>query len=71
MEEAKIDLSLDMCLEEEKKKCLKNLQQFYKKYGCEKIETLRTYLSSLYETISDENEKEEIKKQLELLEHYS
>jgi uncharacterized protein YjaG (DUF416 family) len=71
MEEGKIDLSLDMCLEEEKKKCLKNLQQFYKKYGCEKIETLRTYLSSLYETITDDNEKEEIKKQLELLEHYS
>jgi len=71
MEEVKLDLSLDMCLEEEKKKCLKNLQQFYKKYGCEKIDTLRTYLSSLYETITDENEKEEIKKQLELLEHYS
>ena len=64
-------VELDVCVEEEKKKCLKNIQQFYKKYGCEKIETLRTYLSSLYETITDENEKEELKKQLELLDHYS
>jgi hypothetical protein len=64
-------VELDVCVEEEKKKCLKNLQQFYKKYGCEKIESLRTYLSSLYETITDDNEKEELKKQLELLDHYS
>ena len=59
-----------MCLEEEKKKCLKNLQQFYKKYGCEKIETLRTYLIQLCETITEEKEIEEIKKQLELLDSY-
>ena len=59
-----------MCLEEEKKKCLKNLQQFYKKYGCEKIETLRTYLIQLCETITEEKEIEELKKQLELLESY-
>lgn len=65
------EINLEMCLEEEKKKCLKNLQQFYKKYGCEKIETLRTYLTQLYESITDENEKEEIKKQLEVLDSYS
>ena len=59
-----------MCLEEEKKKCLKNLQQFYKKYGCEKIEILRKYLIQLCETITEEKEIEEIKKQLELLESY-
>jgi lantibiotic modifying enzyme len=28
---------LEFCLEEEKKKCLKNLQNYYKKYGSEKI----------------------------------
>ena len=65
------DIETTMYLEEEKKKCLKNIQQFYKKYGCEKIETLRTYLNQLYDSIREENEKEEIKKQLELLEAYS
>ena len=60
-----------MCLEEEKKKCLKNLQQFYKKYGCEKIETLRTYLTQLCDTLTDTKEIEDIKKQLELLDAYS
>lgn len=65
------EINLEMCLEEEKKKCLKNLQHFYKKYGCEKIETLRIYLNELYESITEENEKEEIKKQLELLDSYS
>jgi len=65
------NIELDMCLEEEKKKCLKNIQQFYKKYGCEKIETLRTYLIELCETIQEPKEIEEIKKQLELLDAYS
>jgi hypothetical protein len=63
-------VELDLCIEEEKQKCLKNLQQFYKKYGCEKIETLRTYLIQLCETITDEKELVEIKKQLDLLESY-
>ena len=60
-----------MSLEEEKKKCLKNLQQFYKKYGSDKIEILRTYLQELCETITDTKEVDEIKKQLELLNTYS
>ena len=47
-----------------KKKCLKNLQQFYKKYGCDKIEILRTYLTSLCETLEDPKEIEELKKEL-------
>ena len=59
-----------MCLEEEKKKCLKNLQQFYKKYGSDKIENLRTYLMDLCETLTDTKEVDEIKKQLELLNAY-
>ena len=65
------DIETAMYVEEEKKKCLKNIQQFYKKYGCEKIETLRTYLIELYETITEEKEREEIKKQLEVLDDYS
>jgi hypothetical protein len=65
------DIETTMYLEEEKKKCLKNVQQFYKKYGCEKIETLRTYLNQLCESITDGKELEEIKKQLEVLEDYS
>jgi hypothetical protein len=65
------DIEIDMCLEEEKKKCLKNIQQFYKKYGCEKIEVLRTYLNQLCETIDDPKEVEEIKKQLVILDDYS
>jgi hypothetical protein len=64
-------IEIEMCLEEEKKKCLKNLQQFYKKYGSDKIETLRTYLLDLCETITDTKEVDEIKKQLELLNTYS
>jgi len=65
------EIERNLCLEEEKKKCLKNLQEFYKKYGCEKIDILRTYLNTLCETIADEKEVEELKKQLELLESYS
>lgn len=65
------DIELEMCLEEEKKKCLKNLQDFYKKYGCEKIELLRTYLSDLCEALEDKSEIEEIKKQLDLLNDYT
>lgn len=64
-------IEFEMCLEEEKKKCLKNLQQFYKKYGSDKIETLRTYLQDLCETITDTKEVDEIKKQLEMLNTYS
>jgi hypothetical protein len=64
-------IEIEMSLEEEKKKCLKNLQQFYKKYGSDKIEILRTYLQELCETITDTKEVDEIKKQLELLNTYS
>jgi hypothetical protein len=64
-------IEIDMCLEEEKKKCLKNLQQFYKKYGCDKIEILRTYLTSLCETLEDPKEIEELKKELDILDAYS
>ena len=64
-------IEIEMCLEEEKKKCLKNIQQFYKKYGSDKIETLRTYLNELCETITDTKEVDEIKKQLELLNTYA
>ena len=72
----KSDIGLEMCLEEEKKKCLKNLQNFYKKYGCEQITKLKEYLTSLCLTMEedknkDEDEINEIKKQLELLEDYS
>ena len=66
-----IDIELEMCLEEEKKKCLKNIQNFYKKYGCEKIEVLRTYLNELCESIENKSEIEEIKKQLSILDNYS
>jgi len=62
---------LEFCLEEEKKKCLKNLQNYYKKYGSEKIENLQKYLESLCETLTDANEINEIKKQMELLRLYS
>jgi hypothetical protein len=62
---------LIICLEEEKKKCLKNIQNYYKKYGCEKIEYLQKYLNSLCETLTDEDEIEQIKKQIKLLENYS
>ena len=62
---------IDMCLEEERKKCLKNLQTYYKKYGCEKIEILQKYLESLCETVTDKTELEEIKKQMELLGRYN
>jgi len=64
-----IDISLEMCIEEERKKCLKNLQDYYKKYGCKQIETLKEYLQSLM--LIENNEKDELKKQLELLELYS
>lgn len=62
---------IQMCLEEEKKKCLKNIQNFYKKYGCDKISHLQNYLESLCETLTDTDEIEEIKKQIKLLQLYS
>ena len=65
------DTETIMLLEEEKKRCLKNIQKFYRKYGCEKIETLRTYLTQLCDTLTDTKEIEDIKKQLELLDAYS
>ena len=64
-------IELEMSLEEEKKKCLKNLQNYYRKYGSEKIQKLQDYLLSKVEGLSDEDEKRDIKKQLELLELYS
>jgi hypothetical protein len=66
-----MDPEVEMCLEEEKKKCLKNLQEYYKKYGCDKIERLQEYLESICETLTDENEIGEIKKQIQLLKHYN
>ena len=65
------DIETAMILEEEKKRSLKNIQNFYRKYGCEKIETLRTYLTQLCETLTDTKEIEDIKKQLELLDAYT
>ncbi len=62
---------LIVCLEEEKKTCLKNIQNYYRKYGCDKIETLKTYLLSLCETLTDEEEIEQIKNQIKLLNLYS
>jgi len=63
-------IELDLWLEEEKKKCLKNMQNYYKKYGCEPIQKLQEYLLSLRETLTEE-EKEYIKKELERLDDYS
>jgi hypothetical protein len=71
MDDVKENIELEMCLEEEKKKCLKNIQHFYKKYGCEKIDVLRNYLTELCESIENKAEIEEIKKQLSLLDDYS
>jgi hypothetical protein len=62
---------IDMYLEEERKKCLKNIQDYYKKYGCDKIDILQKYLESLCETLTDKSEVEEIKKQILLLKLYS
>lgn len=70
-EEIEIEIEDVMCLEEERKKCLKNLQNYYKKYGCEKIEILQKYLESLCETLKDKTELEDIKKQIELLQRYN
>ena len=64
-------IEIEMSLEEERQKCLKNLQHYYKKYGCDKIELLQKYLASLCETLTDTNEIDEIKKQLEFLKHYN
>jgi hypothetical protein len=65
------DIETAMYVEEEKKKCLKNIQEFYKKYGCDKISHLQNYLESLCETLTDTEEIEEIKKQIQLLRLYS
>ncbi len=62
---------IDMSLEEERKKCLKNIQNYYKKYGCDKIDILQKYLESLCETLTDKSEIEEIKKQIQLLKLYN
>ena len=73
----KSDILLNMCLEEEKKKCLKNIQNYYKKYGCDQITKLKEYLTSLLLELTKEDEHKEndeineIKKQLDLLEDYS
>jgi hypothetical protein len=67
--EREIDIPLEMFLEEERKKCLKQLQNYYKKYGCKEIEQLKDYLHSLLEDPT--TDIDEIKKQLDLLERYS
>lgn len=68
-----IDIPLEMFLEEERKKCLKQLQHYYKKYGCKEIDQLKDYLQSLLQdpSLDPSTEIDEIKKQLELLELYS
>ena len=68
-----IDIPLEMFLEEERKKCLKQLQHYYKKYGCKEIDHLKEYLHSLLENplLDPSTEMVEIKKQLDLLELYS
>ena len=63
-------IELEFCLEEEKKKCLKNIQNHYKKYGCAPVQKLQEYLLSLQE-FQSEKEKEYIKKELERLDTYS
>jgi hypothetical protein len=63
-------IELEFCLEEEKKKCLKNIQNYYRKYGCEPVQKLQEYLLSLQDSQSEE-EKEYIKKELERLDTYS
>lgn len=64
-------IELELCLEEEKKKCLQNLKKYHQKYGCERIELLQKYLMDLCESLEDSDEIEEIKKQLKLLEDYA
>lgn len=71
MDSEEIEIDVAMSLEEERKKCLKNIQNYYKKYGCEKIDILQKYLESLCETLTDKSEVEEIKKQIHLLKLYS
>lgn len=60
-----MDPALQCCVEKEKEKCLKQLQSYYQKYGCEEIEVLRTYLKEFAE------KDPEIKAQLALLDDYS
>jgi anaerobic ribonucleoside-triphosphate reductase len=57
----------ELCLEKEKQKCLKDLQSYYQKYGCEEIDKLRAYLTQCLEQTEDT----EIQKQLDLLEEYA
>ena len=66
-------VELDVYLEKETQKCLKNIQNYYKKYGCEPIQKLQEYLLSLQETLTETmtEEKEYIKKELERLDDYS
>ena len=63
-------VELELCLEEEKRKCLQNLKRYHQKYGCERIELLQTYLTELCESLEDPDEIEEIQKQLHLLSEY-
>ena len=65
------DISLEICIEEERQKCLKQLQDYYKKYGCKQIDMLKEYLQSLLVSEMPSEDSCEIKKQLELLERYS
>jgi hypothetical protein len=65
------DEELEMYLSEEKKKSLKKIQQYYRKYGCEKTEILITYLESLCGTLTNIEEIDEIKKQIKILELYN
>jgi hypothetical protein len=63
-------IEVQICLEKEKQKCLKELQAYYQKYGCTQIEVLRTYLVQLLEEV-DPSEVEEIQSQIQLLDHYN
>jgi hypothetical protein len=61
--------SLEVTLESERQKCLKEIQHYYQKYGSEEIKKLRSYLLQLCET--EPADLEDIRSQLALLEDYA
>ena len=65
------EIELEMYLDQEREKCLKNIQHYYKKYGSDSVTILKEYLLSLCEILTDESEIRDIKKQLDVLELYS
>ena len=63
-------VELSYLLEEEKKKCIEKMKEYYNKYGDTKLQVLADYLQYHIENSSDEEIKKQLKDDLKVLNDY-